>query len=60
MSWVVDDGLVPGHYTVSLSPADPNTSKIHQRYRQSDTSGLEVDVPVDQDQINFDIELVSQ
>jgi hypothetical protein len=56
MSWEPDDGLVPGHYTINISAADPNT-KIPPKYSLSGTSGLEVDVPVDQGPIeaNFDI-----
>ncbi|MGD9634748.1 MAG: hypothetical protein AB7G28_08800 [Pirellulales bacterium] len=57
MSWEPDDGLVPGHYTVSLMPADPNDTKIPPRYREGGTSGLEVEVPVDQGPIEFDIEV---
>jgi hypothetical protein len=57
MSWEPDDGLVPGHYTVNLSPADPNATKIPTKYHQSGTSGLEVDVPVDQAKIEYDIDV---
>ena len=60
MSWEADDGLVPGHYTVNLSPADPNATKIPMKYHQSGTSGLEVDVPVDQAKIEYDIDVHSK
>jgi hypothetical protein len=58
MSWEADDGLVPGHYLVSVVPADPNQTKIPAKYHQSSSSELEVDVPVDQGSIehNFDIQ----
>ena len=60
MSWKPDDGLVPGHYTVSLMPADLATSKIPTKYREAVTSGLEVDVPVDQSAIVYDINVVTK
>jgi hypothetical protein len=59
MSWEPDDGLVPGHYTVSLAPSDPNATKIPVKYHQSGTSGLEVDVPVDQDEIEYPINVTT-
>ena len=60
MSWAPDDGLVPGHYTVSVNPAYPNKTAIAAKYQQSTTSGLEVDVPLDQKKIEFNIELRRQ
>jgi len=54
MSWAPDDGLVPGHYTVSILPNDPDKTRIPAKYRQSNTSGLELDVPVDERKIEFD------
>jgi hypothetical protein len=60
MSWKVDDGLVPGHYTVSLVPYDPKTTKIPARYHQSGTTDLELDVPVDQDEIKYDIDVLTK
>jgi hypothetical protein len=60
MSWEPDDGLVPGHYTVSISPGDLNTTKIPAKYQLSSTSGLEVDVPVDEDKVEFDVNIVTQ
>jgi hypothetical protein len=60
MSWAPDDGLVPGHYTVNISPGDLNKTKIPAKYQQSSTSGLEVDVPVDKDKIEFDVNVVTQ
>lgn len=60
MSWEPDDGLVPGHYQVSFKPGDPNTTKIPLKYQSAGTSRLEVDVPVDQDQIEFNIPLLSK
>jgi hypothetical protein len=57
MSWAPDDGLVPGHYTVSLMPGDYNKTSIPNKYHQSGTSGLEVDVPMDQDRIEFNIDV---
>jgi hypothetical protein len=60
MSWEPDDGLVPGHYTVKIMPGNPAQSKIPQRYQDSGTSGLEVDVPVDQDKIQFDVVVTTQ
>jgi hypothetical protein len=57
MSWEADDGLVPGHYDISVVPADPSQSKIPAKYHQSSSSGLEVDVPVDQRSIEFNIEV---
>jgi hypothetical protein len=60
MSWEPDDGLVPGHYTVSVSPADVNATKIPARYHQSGTSGLELDVPVDESQIEFNVDVVTE
>lgn len=59
MSWEPDDGLVPGRYTVNVMPADPARTKIPERYRDSGTSGLEVEVPVDKDTIAFDVSLTS-
>ena len=60
MSWTVDDGLVPGHYTVSVIPADPNKTAIAVKFQQNTTSGLEVDVPIDQGKIEYNIELSRQ
>lgn len=60
MSWEPDDGLVPGHYTVSLMPADPNNTKIPPKYREGGSSGLEVDVPVDQSSIEYNIDIVTK
>jgi hypothetical protein len=60
MSWEPDDGLVPGHYTVSLMPSDLSKTAIPVKYRQSGTSGLEVDVPVDQDKIEYNIDVVTK
>ena len=57
MSWAPDDGLVPGHYTVSLGAVDPVKTAIPRRYQVGATSGLEVDVPVDQDQIEYNIDV---
>ena len=57
MSWEVDDGLVPGHYTVSVVPVDPNKTKIPTKYHQNTTSGLEVDVPTDQSSIEYNIDV---
>jgi hypothetical protein len=60
MSWEPDDGLVPGHYTVNLQPVDLAKTKIPKRYHNSSTSGLEVDVPVDQAKIEFNIDVHSK
>ena len=60
MSWTPDDGLVPGHYVVSLMPGNPNATKIPQKYLQPVTSGLEVDVPVDHVKVEFDINLAHE
>jgi hypothetical protein len=60
MSWTPDDGLVPGHYTVSISPGNLSTTKVPAKYQQSSTSGLEVDVPVDKDKIEFDVNIITQ
>ena len=57
MSWTPDDGLVPGHYLVSVLPNDPDKSAVSAKYRQGALSGLEVDVPVDKGKINFDIDV---
>jgi hypothetical protein len=59
MSWEPDDGLVPGHYTVNLMPADSAKTKIPKRYQNSGTSGLEVDVPIDKEEIEYDINVVT-
>jgi hypothetical protein len=59
MSWEPDDGLVPGHYTVSLMPSDLSKTAIPAKYREGATSGLELDVPVDQGEIEFNIEVRS-
>ncbi len=55
MSWEPDDGLVPGHYTVNVMPNE--TTKIPPKYQESNTSGLEVDVPVDKGPIEYNIEI---
>ncbi len=60
MSWAPDDGLVPGHYTVAIMAADASVSKFPAKYFESGTSGLEVDVPVDQEEINFDIKVITK
>jgi hypothetical protein len=60
MSWSPDDGLVPGHYAITILPGDLNSTKIPVKYHQSGNSGLEVDVPVDQDQIAYDINIVTK
>lgn len=57
MSWEPDDGLVPGHYTVSLMPGDLSKTAIPVKYRQSGSSGLEVDVPIDESSIEFNIDV---
>lgn len=57
MSWVPDDGLVPGHYTVSINPNDLSKTRIPAKYFQSNTSGLELDVPVDERKIEFNAEV---
>lgn len=57
MSWTPDDGLVPGHYTVSVVPNDSNKTAIPKKYVQSKTSGLEVDASVDQRKIEYNIEV---
>ncbi len=58
MSWAPDDGLVPGHYTVSILPSDPAKTKIPTKYNQSINSGLEVDVPIDQGSIEYNIDVI--
>src|SRR5262245_49885729 len=40
MSWAPDDGLVPGHYAVSVRPTDPNKTAIAAKYQVNSTSGL--------------------
>jgi hypothetical protein len=60
MSWEVDDGLVPGHYTLSVRPLDPAKTRIPDRYQQDTTSGLEVEVPVDQGDVVFNIDIVTK
>jgi hypothetical protein len=60
MSWELDDGLVPGRYTVTLMPGDLSKTKIPSKYQQSTTSGLEVDVPVDADNIEYDVKVVTK
>jgi hypothetical protein len=57
MSWTLDDGLVPGHYAISVIPVDAKKTAIPAKYQQSNTSGLEVDVPVDSHKIEFDAEI---
>ena len=57
MSWEPDDGLVPGHYTVNVFPADQAKTNVPAKYQQSSTSGLEVDVPLDQSKIDFNIDI---
>ena len=59
MSWVVDDGLVPGHYLVRVMPSDPANTKIPERYGEGGTNELEVDVPADQDQFELNFDLVT-
>ncbi|HEY4233329.1 MAG TPA: hypothetical protein VGM76_07870 [Lacipirellulaceae bacterium] len=60
MSWTPDDGLVPGHYTVSVVPNEPDKTAIPAKYQQSASSGLELDVPVDKGKIEFDINVVTK
>jgi hypothetical protein len=60
MSWEPDDGLVPGHYTIGVVPVDPTKTAIPARFHQSATSGLEVDVPVDQSEIEHDINVTTK
>ena len=57
MSWAPDDGLVPGHYAVSVNPVDPNKTAIPAKYQQSHSSGLEVDVSADEPKVDFDIDV---
>jgi hypothetical protein len=59
MSWSPDDGLVPGHYAINILPGDLNNTKIPVKYQQSG-GGLEVEVPVDKDQIEVDINIVTK
>jgi hypothetical protein len=60
MSWAPDDGLVPGHYTVSVLPNDLGKTSVPTRYHQSSTSGLEVDIPIDQGPIEYNIQVLSK
>ena len=60
MSWAPDDGLVPGHYLVAVTPADPATTKIPEKYHQSGTSGLEIEIPFDVKKVEFDIPVSSR
>src|SRR5688572_30305565 len=57
MSWSPGDGLVPGHYTVNVLPGSLANTRVPKKYHQSGTSGLEVNVPVDQGEIEYNIEL---
>ena len=57
MSWAPDDGLVPGHYTLNVISNDPDRTRIPSKYLQSNTSGLEVDVPVDERKIEYNVEI---
>jgi hypothetical protein len=57
MSWAPDDGLVPGHYTVSVMPGDATKTRLPTKYHQSATSGLEVDVPIDGGSIDYNIDV---
>jgi len=57
MSWSPGDGLVPGHYTVNVYPGSIANTRIPKKYHQSGTSGLEVTVPVDQGEMEYNIEL---
>jgi hypothetical protein len=59
MSWVADDGLVPGHYKINIVPGDPATTKIPKSYQDSSTSDLEVDVPIDKEKIEYDVKIVT-
>ena len=59
MSWEPDDGLVPGSYAVSVMPGNPDSKAIPERYRQNSSSGLTIDVPVNNRKIQYDIELVT-
>ena len=60
MSWEPDDGLVPGHYTVNIAPVDMQATKVPQKYHQSDTSGLEVEVSPDQRQVEYNVDIRTQ
>jgi hypothetical protein len=60
MSWAPDDGLVPGHYTVSVVPGDASKTVIPKKYHQSKTSGLEVDISPDKDEIEYNIDVRSK
>jgi hypothetical protein len=42
---------------VAVNPADPNKTAIPAKYQVNTTSGLEVDVPVDQRKIEFNIDI---
>jgi hypothetical protein len=55
MSWAPDDGLVPGHYEVSVLPNDPDKTAVPTKYLQGASSGLELDVSVDKGKIDYDI-----
>jgi hypothetical protein len=57
MSWSPGDGLVPGHYTVNVLPGSLANTRVPKKYHQSGTSGLEVDVPMDHGEIEYNIEL---
>jgi hypothetical protein len=60
MSWAPDDGLVPGSYTVSVVPGDPAKTVIPAHYHQSATSGLKVEIPIDQSAVEFNVEVRSK
>jgi hypothetical protein len=57
MSWAPDDGLVPGHYTVAVSPGDPAKTRVPLKYHQSASSGLELEVPIDGSSIDYNIDV---
>lgn len=58
MSWEPDDGLVPGHYTIKIvTGTGDQKSKIPDRYLENSTSGLELDVPVQSDTLEYNVEI---
>jgi hypothetical protein len=60
MSWSPGDGLVPGHYTVNVLPGSLANTRVPTKYHLSGTSGLEVNVSADQDEVEFDIPLLTK
>jgi hypothetical protein len=61
-TFVVKSGMVPGEYKVTVTPAtptperpDPKDSKVPEKYRSSETSGLTSKITSGKNELKLDL-----